>query len=175
MNLDLMNAIAQLSADSLTEGSLPADGAIDGVRALDVWELGSTAAMLFIVDAEVDLVGTGDPALFDVYLEKEPNGWRGYIGASLTFDSDGLSDELVTLGPGLHEVCRSSKGPVRHIWAHASPEVEFVRLIAGNQQRNRKPGQDGYVLFGTIHGEPITYAHAVDAAGGDLPSEPILL
>jgi hypothetical protein len=175
MNRDLMNAIAKLSADSLTGESSPADDAINGVRALDVWERGSHAAMLFLVDAEADLIGTGDPALYDVYLENEPYGWRGYVGASVTFNLDELSDELATLGPGLHEVSRSSNGSVRLIWTHASPELEFVRLVAGDQQHDRKPGQDGYVLLGTITGEPITYAHAIGVGDLALPSEPILL
>lgn len=61
MNRDLMNAIARLSADSLTGGSLPTDDAINGVRALDVWERGSHAAMLFLVDAHA--IGVGDLAL----------------------------------------------------------------------------------------------------------------
>jgi hypothetical protein len=173
MNLDLMEAIARLAAGSLSEDSLPVDGAIDGVRALDVWERGSHAATLFIVDAEADLVGTGDPALYNVFLEKEPDGWRGYVGSSLTFD--GLCDELATFAPGLHEVCRSSKGPVRIIEAYATPEVALIRLLGGGEQRDHKPGRDGFVLLGTTPEEPITHAHAIDASGQELPTGPILL
>jgi hypothetical protein len=173
MSLDLMQAIVRLAAGSLSDGFLPADETIEGVMALDVWELGTNAAMLFMVDAEADLAGTGDPALFDVYLAKKSDGWRGDAGATLTFD--GLFAEFAASGSGLSEVSRSSSGPVCLIWIHAAPEVAFVRLTAGDQHRDHKTGRDGFVLLGTIPGEPITYAHAIDAEGRQFPSTPILL
>jgi hypothetical protein len=173
MNLELARTIDRLAAESLSQGSLPPDDALDGVRAVDVWERGPHAAMLFTVDEEADLSGTRHPVLYDVYLEQEQDRWRGFAGGMLA--TDGLAEELAGYSPGLHEISRTSKGQVRLIWAFATPEVAFLRLTADGQRRDRGPGRDGFVLLGATPDDRVTYARAVDAAGRQLPSEPILL
>ena len=173
MNLDLARTIDRLAGESLSLGCLPPDDALDGVRAVDVWERGPHAAMLFTVDEEADLSGTHDPVLYDVYLEKELDAWRAFSGGMLA--SEELPEAFAGFGPGLHEISRTSRGPVRVTWTYATPEVAFVRLTAGGQQRDRKPGREGFVLLGLTPDDLITYAQAIDGAGRQLPSEPILL
>jgi hypothetical protein len=173
VNLELMRTIDRLASESLSQGCLLADGELDGVRALDRWEQGPHAAMLFTVDEDADLAGTREPVLYDVYLERAGDAWQGFSGGMLS--TENLTEAVAALGPGLHEISRTSRGPVRLIWALASPEVARVTLMDDGQTRERKPGRDGFVLFGTTQGDPITHVHAVDPAGRRLPTEPILL
>lgn len=172
-DLHLMQATARLACESFSEGRLPPDNALEGVKAVDVWEYGTDAAMLFAVDAKADLLGTGEPALYDVYLEREAEVWRASVGGALAFDN--LEDAVAEFSPGLHPITHTSCGTVRLTWAFATPEVAFVRLLTGAERHDRKPGRGGFVILGMTPERPITHAYAIDGAGRQLASVPILL
>ena len=172
MNIELMRAIDQLATDAVAEGTMPADDAIEGVRAVAFYDHGCLAAMLFIVDAEADLAGTSEAVLYDVFLQQHGNEWDAHSGGVL--GTEGILEEIAERAPGLHEITRSSIGPVRHIWAIATSETASIRFFPPNH-RDREPGYGGYVILATTPEDPITYASAFDASGRQLPAAPILL
>lgn len=178
MNDALTAEINRLAAESIVAGRLPAEDALTGVQALDLWHHGPDAAMLFWVEQEADLMGSGDAVYYDVYLEKEGEAWRPFTGAKLSSEAidEPLGKPFDALAPGLHRFFGSSRGPIRLTWAVVSPEVVRIRLIDRNGAvHERTPGRLGFVLFGITAEDPITYAYALDQAGAQLPSEPLLL
>ena len=172
MNVKLMRAIDQLAADAVTDGTMPAGNAIEGVRAVSFSDHGRLAAMLFVVNGEADLAGTSETVLYDVFLQLNGDEWAAQSGGVL--GTDGILEEIATRAPGLHEITRTSIGPVRHIWAVATPQTSSIRFFPQNDP-DREPGYDGYVILATTPEDPITYASAVDASGRQLPAAPILL
>lgn len=178
MNDALTAAINRLAAESFVVGRLPAEDAMPGVQALDLWHHAPNAAMLFLVEQEADLMGSGDAVYYDVYLERTGEAWQPYTGAKLSTEAidEPLGKPSDALEPGLHRFFGSSRGRVRLTWAVATPEVLRIRLIDRNGVvRERTPGRLGFVLFGITPDDPITYAYAIDQAGAQLPSDPLLL
>lgn len=114
------------ASKSLSQGSFAPDDALDGIKAVDAWECGPYATMLFTVDEGANLGDTNEPAFYGVYPEREPEGWRASSGGTLTFEN--LHEPSVGFSPGLHEIFRTSGGAIRPTWAFATPQVALVRL-----------------------------------------------
>jgi hypothetical protein len=82
---------------------------------------------------------------------------------------------LATEGVGLHRLGGSSRDPVRFTLAIASPEVISIELRSDRGVLTRRPGTEGFCLFGVTDSDPITHARAIDKNGQALPGEPLLL
>ena len=147
---------------------------IPGVRALDLWRDGPNGAVLVWADAEADLNGRREPVLFDVCVQRTDGAWRAVGGASAS--SEPLDELLAGLQPGLHRLSGSSADRVFLTWALATPEVAMIRLrdVSG-RVRKRPPGRHGLVLLGVTSEDPLTHAYAVDGAGEQFPTEPLML
>ena len=178
MNHDVIAAINGLAVEALVAGCLPAEDAIDGVKALDWWHHGPNAGMLFWADEETDLMGTGQAVYYDVYLRQTDRAWQSSTGGMLSTESmeEPLAEPLADVTPGLHRFDGSSVGPVRMTWAVATPGVAGIRVVDRHGDvHERPPGRHGFVLLGTTAGDPITYAYAFDQTGKELPGEPLML
>jgi hypothetical protein len=80
MNDELVTAIERLAGESLDAGRLPAEDALPGVRALDLWREEPNGAMLFWVDQAADLCGLRQPVLHDVFVKHIDGTWRASRG-----------------------------------------------------------------------------------------------
>lgn len=144
-----------------------------GVRVLDRWTDGHFGGVLFWVSEELDLWGVGKAMLHTVSCELIDGAWPTQGGGGGSGRPAG--EILARTGPGLHYLGSSSSDRLRLTRAIASPEVASIQLSSDSVVSERQPGIDGFCLIGIAHQDPITYARAFDAAGLQLPGEPLLL
>jgi hypothetical protein len=164
----------ELAAAAELESGAGSEGLRAGIRVLDRWRDRSYGGVLFWADREVGLIRPDRPALHRVQCELLNGAWRGRGSGGMTTPS--ASELIAEKGPGLHRLGGGSAGdPVRLTDAIASPEVSTIELRSDRGKSERRPGMDGFCLFGITHQDPITYAYALDATGDPLPGEPLLI
>lgn len=169
-----MKAIEGVVVESIAAENLPAVDQVPGVRALDLWRDGPNGAMLFWVEGEADLDGSGEPLLYEVYAERIDGGWRATTWASAT--SEPIDELLAGFHAGLHRLGGSSFNRVFLTWALATPEVALIRLRdEAGRVRDRPAGRHGFVVLGITSDDPLTRAYAVDHAGETFACEPLTL
>jgi hypothetical protein len=161
------------AAALLTEDHDATPGLRPGVRVLDRWSDGDYGGVLFWVSQELDLWGFGKAVLHTVSCELIDGAWQERGGGGGGARPAG--EILARTGPGLHRHGSHGSDPLRLTRAIASPDVASIQLRSDVGVSERQPGIDGFCLIGITHQDPITYAHALDAAGLPLPGEPLLL
>lgn len=162
--LDLL-AMAELESGHETAVALP-----HGVRVLDSWRDGDHGAVLCWVDRELGLWRHGNAVLRLVHCDLVDDVWRS--GGWGTFTA---AEILAETGGGLHRLGGGGHDPVRVTVAIVSSEVSSIQLRSDQRMVERRPGEDGFCLFGITRHDPITYAHPLDATGAVLPGDPLLL
>jgi hypothetical protein len=164
----------ELAAAAELESEAGSEALRAGIRLLDRWRDRSYGAVLFWVDGELGLISPDRPALHFVQCGLVNGVWRSRGSGGTTTQS--ASELLAERGPGLHRLGGGSAGdPVPLTDAIASPEVSTIELRSEARKFGRRPGIDGFCLFGITHQDPVTYAHALDATGDLLPGDPLLL
>jgi len=144
-----------------------------GVRLLDSWRDGDHGAVLFWADRELDLWGHGHAVLHLVHCDLLNDGRRSRGGGG--WSTFAAAEILSETGNGLHRLGGAAHDPVRMTLAIASLEVSSIQLRSAHGTVERRPGEDGFCLFGITPYDPITCARALDAGRQALPGEPLLL
>jgi hypothetical protein len=146
-----------------------------GVRVLDRWRSRERGAVLFWVDAEVDLWGLDDGhAVLHLVAGLQIDGeWRANGGGGWgTFSA---AQYIARDGVGLHRLGGSRIGVARFTIAVASPEGSWIELRSDQNVSSRLPGVEGFCLIGLTVSDPITYARLLNADGRPLGCQTLLL
>src|SRR5258708_6025851 len=129
---ELTEALTEIALASVTEGRLPAERVLPGVRALDLWSEGPFGAMLFWVDRDAAGVARPEPELREVAVTRIGGPWRSIGSGTSTVEP--WEDFQAAIPPGLASFGGSSAAfrdvedlvswhSVRITWATAGSEV----------------------------------------------------
>ncbi len=174
MNTELRHQLDELTRETLTAGAITAGRGPDEVRILDLWSDQRYGAVLFWVDASLDLYGNGEAVLDARHARRSGHDAWTPLGAG------GMSTQtaeriLDGRPPGLHRLGGGSSDPLRITIGIATSDVTVIRLKSAEGSTDRQPGTDGFFIIGITFEDPITYAYGVDHAGQSIPGERLLL
>ncbi|MDQ6807140.1 MAG: hypothetical protein M3065_19765 [Actinomycetota bacterium] len=160
--------------ETLTAGAIAAGRVPDKVRILDLWSNQRYGAVLFWVDASLDLYGDGEAVLV------ASHGRRSGHDAWTPLGAGGMSTEsaeriLDGRPPGLYRLGGGSSDPLRITIGIATSDVAVIRLESGEGSTDRQPGTDGFFIIGITFNDPVTCAYGVGHAGKSVPGERRLL
>jgi hypothetical protein len=170
---DLDSRLMQVARQALESGPDALATLPQGVRPVDSWQNERYGGVLFWIDMSWNFDGWGTAVLHDTLLRHDEHDWRSVAaGGSGTGTAEPITAQK---GPGLHRLSETSLAPVRLVQAFASPEVYAIELRSARASVSRRPGRDGFCLIGITHGDPVTYAHALDHDGRPIAGEPLRL
>jgi hypothetical protein len=154
--------------------SVPGAGASlpEGVRLLDSWSNKRDGAVLFWIEQELDPHRWGQATLHHERFELDKDCWHPAGGGGHSCETAEVL--LGRMGPGLHRLGAGYRDPVRVTMAIASREVVTIELRTERGSTTRRPGADGFCIFGITFSDPITYAHPLYVSGQSL-GEPLIL
>lgn len=153
-------AIDCLQARSLSTGELPQD-----VHARDLWVGSGFGAVLFFLAERSDGRDAVAPTFATVCMREVSSTW-----ALLT--TGGLSVEPVVLADspdGFQQLGTVGSGQLRVTIGLAGSSVSKLRVRSAVGESDRPLGARGSFVHGITHDDPVTYLHAVDGRGRELP------
>ena len=169
---EVLQAVQRVAKAALESRPDAAGGLPAGVRLLDSWWGRRDGAVVFWIDRSLNLHGQGQALLHHEQFERHQHDWQPAGAGSGSCESPQVL--IARLGRGLHRLGGGGRDPLRLTTAIASGEVATIELRSDHGSTIRRPGADGFCLFGITFSDPITYAHPLDAAQRSL-GEPLLL
>jgi hypothetical protein len=168
---DLESQLMRMAIQTLD--STPPVNIPSGVEVVDHWQKGSFGGVLSWSKAYPPS-SDGNAALHSALYCRVETTWRRMASAWAQTKSAG--DVGTEKGPGLHKLRTTSVDQcARLVVGFASSGVVAIELNTDAGSVHRRPGLNGFCLFGIAHGEPTTHAYGIDRRGGRIPSEPLIL